>query len=206
MTTRSSILVLFIAAVLCAAPALPAAAGTADVVRSSPYDPVVAEMISAIDERALYGTTYDLQNLSTRAYPSEGNTRAAAYLHDRLAAIPGLEVEYGDDEYRNVVATLRGRGPSSGEVVIAGAHYDRELWIVVRDRDDVVGAALRTAPWPLVASPMPHDAALALAAVAVAGIAAQVVEGVLEVAPDLAVAPGARTRTQQCVARGGKAR
>ena len=86
----------------------------------------LGELAARVDPLEIYRTTHDLQNLSTRAYPSDGNTRAAAYLHDRLAAIPGLEVEYRDDEYRNVVATLPGRGASSNEVVIVGAHYDSD--------------------------------------------------------------------------------
>ncbi len=123
MTTRSSIPVLFIAAVLCAALALPAA-GTADVGRSSPYDPVVAEMISAIDGQALFGTTYDLQNFTTRAYGTEGNRRAASYIVDRLAGIPGLEVTSPVDPYGSIVATLPGANATAGGEVVVGAHYD----------------------------------------------------------------------------------
>jgi hypothetical protein len=52
-------------------------------------DRVLREMISQIDESRIYQTAYDLQNVSTRQYPSAGNRRAAEYLHDRLAAMPG---------------------------------------------------------------------------------------------------------------------
>jgi hypothetical protein len=101
--------------------------GVLFLVRSAPEErAVLGEMAAQVDPLEIYRTTYDLQNLSTRVYPSDGNTKAAGYLHDRLAAIPGLEVGYRGGEYRNVVATLRGRGPSAGEVVIVGAHYDSD--------------------------------------------------------------------------------
>ncbi len=89
-------------------------------------DRALREMISRIDESEIYRTTVDLQEFGTRVYPSAGNREAAEYLHDRLAAIPGLEVAYQSDRYRNVIATLPGDGPSSDEVVIVGAHYDSE--------------------------------------------------------------------------------
>jgi hypothetical protein len=92
----------------------------------SPYDPEIAAMVGEIDEAALYRTTYDLQNFSTRLYPSEGNRRAGTYIHDRLAEIPGLEVATSDDEFRNIIATLPGSGTASDETVIVGAHYDSE--------------------------------------------------------------------------------
>jgi hypothetical protein len=87
-------------------------------------DGALREMISQVDESAIYQTTYDLQNFSTRAYPSPENELAAEYLHDRLAAIPGLKVEYQSETYRNVIATLPGQDPASDELVIVGAHYD----------------------------------------------------------------------------------
>ena len=87
-------------------------------------DRVLREMISQVDEAGIYQTTYDLQNFSTREYPSPENRRAAEYLHDRLAAMPGLEVEYQGDRYRNVIATLPGENTSSDEIVLVGAHYD----------------------------------------------------------------------------------
>lgn len=88
------------------------------------YDPAVAAMIARIDAAEIYRTADDLQEIPTRVYPSAGNREAADYLYERLAAIPGLEVEYQDDQYRNVVATLPGRGSAAGEAVIVGAHYD----------------------------------------------------------------------------------
>jgi hypothetical protein len=88
------------------------------------YDPGLAALIEEVDEAELRRTTHDLQNFSTRVYPSAGNERAAGYLYERLAAIPGLEVAYRDDPYRNVVATLRGTDNSSRQVFVVGAHYD----------------------------------------------------------------------------------
>ena len=87
-------------------------------------DRVQRDMISQIDESGIYQSTYDLQNFSTREYPSPENTKVAEYLHDRLAAIPGLKVEYQSDRYRNVIATLPGEDTSSDEIVLVGAHYD----------------------------------------------------------------------------------
>ncbi len=87
-------------------------------------DLVLREMISQIDESGIYQSTYDLQNFSTREYPSPENRQVGEYLHDRLAAIPGLEVEYQSDKYRNVIATLPGENTSSDEIVLVGAHYD----------------------------------------------------------------------------------
>ena len=87
-------------------------------------DRVLRGMISQVDESGIYQTTYDLQNFSTREYPSLENGRAAEYLHDRLAAMPGLKVEYQGDRYRNVIATLPGEDTASDEIIIVGAHYD----------------------------------------------------------------------------------
>lgn len=85
---------------------------------------VLREMIAQVDESEIYRTTADLQNFSTRQYPSPGNRRAAVYLYDRLDAIDGLEVRYQSDEYRNVIATLPGTDPDSDAIVVVGAHYD----------------------------------------------------------------------------------
>jgi hypothetical protein len=87
-------------------------------------DRVLRDMISRVDESEIYRTTYDLQNFDTRIYPSAGNRRAADYLHDRLATVPGLEVEYQSDTYRNVIANLPGEDATSEKMVIVGAHYD----------------------------------------------------------------------------------
>jgi len=88
------------------------------------FDPVLGNMISQINESEIYHTTYDLQNFSTRKYPSPGNTQTANYLYNRLVNIPGLEVEYQSDTYKNVIASLRGNDNTSDRVFIVGAHYD----------------------------------------------------------------------------------
>ncbi len=87
------------------------------------YDPLIATMISQIDESEIYQTTYDLQNFTTRAYPSSGNTQAATYLYNRLTSIPGLQTEYQGTK-NNVIATLPGKNTSSDVIFIVGAHYD----------------------------------------------------------------------------------
>ncbi len=94
--------------------------------RGDPGDRALREMISRVDESEIYRTTVDLQEFETRVYPSAGNSEAADYLHDRLAAIPGLEVGHQNDRYRNIIATLPGEDPASDELVIVGAHYDSE--------------------------------------------------------------------------------
>lgn len=88
------------------------------------YDPVLGNMISQINESEIYQTTYDLQNFSTRKYPSPGNEQAAHYLYNRLVNISGLETEYQDDAYKNIIASLRGKDNVSGMVFVVGAHYD----------------------------------------------------------------------------------
>ena len=88
------------------------------------YDPRIDTMISQVDESEIYQTTYDLQNFSTRVYPSPGNRQAAGYLYQRLENIPGLETEYQGGAYQNIIATLPGRNASSDKVFIVGAHYD----------------------------------------------------------------------------------
>jgi hypothetical protein len=88
------------------------------------YDPVLGNMISQMNESEIYHTTYDLQNFSTRKYSSPGNTEAADYLYNRLVNIPGLEVEYQSDTYKNIIASLRGKDNTSDMVFIVGGHYD----------------------------------------------------------------------------------
>ncbi|MDN7026063.1 Zn-dependent exopeptidase M28 [Methanoculleus sp. FWC-SCC1] len=88
------------------------------------WDPEVAAMIAEVSESELYATTADLQAFGTRAIGTDGNTEAAAYLHDRLRAIPELEVEYQGGDRRNVVATLPGSGQNADTFVVVGAHYD----------------------------------------------------------------------------------
>jgi hypothetical protein len=84
----------------------------------------LGRMLGQVSESEIFETVSDLQGYGTRVYPSEGNWVAATYLHDRFDAIPGLNVEYQDDTYRNVIATLPGTGDRSNEVVVVGAHYD----------------------------------------------------------------------------------
>lgn len=88
------------------------------------YDPDIDSMISQINESEIYQTTYDLQNFSTRVYPSHGNKQAAGYLYDRLKNIPGLETEYQGINNQNIISTLPGRKTSSNMIFIVGAHYD----------------------------------------------------------------------------------
>ncbi|KDE56598.1 M28 family metallopeptidase [Methanoculleus sp. MH98A] len=107
-----------VAVLLAAAPA--AATGTP----GGEYDPGIAAMLAEIDESELRDTTHDLQNFSTRAYGTDGNREAGAYLSARLAAIPGLEVKSMDGELNNIVATLPGSVEASDGVVMVGAHYD----------------------------------------------------------------------------------
>ncbi|MCK9298449.1 MAG: M28 family metallopeptidase [Methanoculleus sp.] len=107
-----------VAVLLAAAPA----AGTGTP--GGEYDPGIAAMLAEIDESELRDTTYDLQNFSTRAYGTDGNREAGAYLSARFAAIPGLEVESMDGESGNVVATLPRGGNASDGIVLVGAHYD----------------------------------------------------------------------------------
>jgi hypothetical protein len=94
--------------------------------QSSDYDPVLGTMISQVSESEIYQSTRDLQDFSTRRYPSAGNEQAAAYLFRRLAAIPGLETAYQGTMKKNVIATLPGKDKASDEVIIVGAHYDSD--------------------------------------------------------------------------------
>lgn len=62
--------------------------------------------------------------------------------------------------------SLRGTDPvltnvpgSVAQAVAAGARYDSELWLIVVADDEVLGCAMRTAPWPVFVGPMPHEAA-----------------------------------------------
>lgn len=107
-----------VAVLLAVAPA--AATGTS----GGEYDPGIAAMLSEINESELQNTTHDLQNFSTRAYGTDGNREAGEYLSERLAAIPGLEVEFQGGDIRNIVATLPGSDTASDGVVVVGAHYD----------------------------------------------------------------------------------
>ncbi len=88
------------------------------------YDPVLATMLSQISEAEIYQTAYDLQNCTTRYYPSTGNEQAAIYLYNRLSTIPGLEVAYPNTGHHNVIATLPGMNRTSDDIIVVGAHYD----------------------------------------------------------------------------------
>ena len=120
MRTRLLLLAVLAAVLIVPAHALADRSAPEEIV----YSPAIGAMIARIDGPALYQTTYDLQNFSTRRYPSEGNRRAATYIHDSLSSVPRLEVAYSGDDYRNVVATLGGTNGSLDESIVVGAHYD----------------------------------------------------------------------------------
>lgn len=83
-----------------------------------------------------------------------------------------MRVHRTDDPSEFLTATLdlRSADPVRTNVlgsvatgVEQGIHYDDVSFFVVHDGDDVVGAALWTAPYKLLLSPMPDDAAAAVA-------------------------------------------
>jgi hypothetical protein len=84
----------------------------------------IADLIAQVSESEILTTATALQNFGTRVVGYQGNVNAAAYIRDRLAAIPGLTVAYQGGDQRNVVATLPGTDASSDKVYIVGAHYD----------------------------------------------------------------------------------
>lgn len=87
--------------------------------------PVIAEMITSMNETNIYNTTETLQRIPTRIFWSSGNLEAAEYLYNKLFGIPGLKVEYqGYGRLKNIIATLPGIDNSSDEIVMVGAHYD----------------------------------------------------------------------------------
>jgi Zn-dependent M28 family amino/carboxypeptidase len=92
--------------------------------RAEAPDPSVAALMAQVSEREILATAQALQDMHSRAAGRPGNTNAAAYLLARLAAIPGVTVEYQDERERNVVGTLRGTDPDSQAVYLVGAHYD----------------------------------------------------------------------------------
>ena len=49
---------------------------------------------------------------------------AGQYIYARLAGIPGLEVEFQGEDFKNVIATLPGNSNVSDEIIMVGAHYD----------------------------------------------------------------------------------
>lgn len=81
-------------------------------------------------------------------------------LSDALTFLALTERIRAEDPFAtNVIATV-----AAG--VVQGRRYESEHWWVVRDGPgDVVGAAIRTAPHPLLLSPMPAAAARTLATV-----------------------------------------
>jgi len=90
------------------------------------YSPGLTDLISHISESEIYGSTYAMQNFSTRQYPSSGNKQAADYLNARLSRIPGLERADQNASGQNVIAILPGIDPSSDKVFVVGAHFDSE--------------------------------------------------------------------------------
>jgi PKD repeat protein len=136
----------FLALALCAIAANPVmaelshspSATTPSIAREgSAFDPDLGAMIQQVGESEMYQSIVDLQNFETRKYPTQGNRQAAAYLFSRLDSIPGLEVRYQGDSYRNVIASLPGEDPGSGRVIVVGAHYDSTS----SDPDHAPGAA-----------------------------------------------------------------
>jgi hypothetical protein len=98
-------------------------AGPACGAEPAAADPQVAAMAAEISEREFLGTVEALQAFGSRVLGQPGNGGAAAYLHERFRAIPGLSVAYQDAGLSNVVATLKGTGADL-PVLIVGAHYD----------------------------------------------------------------------------------
>src|SRR5436305_8794778 len=81
------------------------------------------------------------------------------------------------DELLRLTESLRAREPVMTNVlgsvatgVAGGRTYDECFWWVLRDETgEVVGCAIRTAPYKLLLSPMPHAAAKALGAAVAVG-------------------------------------
>jgi adenosylmethionine-8-amino-7-oxononanoate aminotransferase len=91
--------------------------------------------------------------------------------------VPHVEPVADAAAFLDLTVPLRAREPVLTNVIgtvaagiVHGRTYDRCFWWLVRDdAGDVVGCAMRTAPWKLLVSPMPASAASALgSAVAVA--------------------------------------
>ena len=61
--------------------------------------------------------------------------------------------------YRTVDPVRTNLVGSIAQGVLDGRRYDAEHWFTVHDRREVVGAAVRTAPYSLVVGPMPRPAA-----------------------------------------------
>ena len=137
---------LFVAVLLTAiSPAGGVSAGSLSLSAEPAYNPAVAGMIATVDAAELYGSTRDLENISTRQHLTPGNGQAAADIFDRLSAVPGLEVEWSDGQYRNIVASLPGTNRSAQEIVVVGAHYDStsvDPWRAPGATDNGCGVAI----------------------------------------------------------------
>ncbi|MFA7561848.1 MAG: hypothetical protein WCY70_00235 [Methanoculleus sp.] len=96
---------------------LAVAPASATGISGGDYNPGIAAMLSEIDESELVKAAYDLQNFSTRVYGTDANREAGDYLFERLAAIPGPEVEFQGGDVRNIVATCRAGGSSQVDLL-----------------------------------------------------------------------------------------
>lgn len=86
-----------------------------------------------------------------------------------VEAIMDVEALPDPAAFLEATETLRMREPvltnlpgSIAQGVLAGRPYESGFWVVVRDAGDVVGCAVRTAPFKAVLSPMSEPAAEAL--------------------------------------------
>jgi predicted GNAT family acetyltransferase len=63
------------------------------------------------------------------------------------------------EEFRAADPLLTNIMGSVATGVAGGRQYDSELWLTVHERDELIGMAMRTAPWNLAVSAMPSSAA-----------------------------------------------
>ncbi len=97
--------------------------------------------------------------------PTLSGSRVTITVHPDAAAFLAASLAFRarDPVLTNIIGSV-----AAG--VVAGRRYERETWLTVHDRtaqdrtDEVVGLAIRTAPWNLLVSPMDTDAAHALGA------------------------------------------
>lgn len=89
----------------------------------SAENPIIANMISKIDESEIYTIVSTLQNFGSRCYGYLGNNASALWIYNQLSDIPKLSVEY-QSQYNNIIATLVGANTHSNALYIVGAHYD----------------------------------------------------------------------------------
>ena len=87
-------------------------------------DGALREMISQVDESAIYQTTYRPAELldAGLSLPGERTGRRVSPRPARRHPWPEGGVQ--SETYRNVIATLPGQDPASDELVIVGAHFD----------------------------------------------------------------------------------